>query len=269
MPDALRDQATGLREMFEPAPGLAVLPITAARQGTSFHSLVTNIAAGHARRGRQVIVIDCQARGVAHALGMRPHHDLAEMLSGECPLAEVAMATADGFHILPAQQGIADFVRNAGDTTELFLGFRRLSAPYDVAILAGGAQQVAALTQDQDDLVMVTDPEGEALTAAYADIKRAHAEHGQHGFRVVLSRVDDEQQGLAAFRRLAQTARRFLGVRVEYGGSVPRDAAFVTADRAQCSVYGVAAASAAAQRISQLVEAMQAWRLGRYALGEH
>jgi MinD-like ATPase involved in chromosome partitioning or flagellar assembly len=86
---------------------------------------------------------------------------------------------------------------------------------------------------------------------------------------VLVNRVDDERDGIAAFKRLAVTARKFLGVSIEYGGSVPRDAAFVAADRAQSSVYSVAAASNAAGRISQLVQSMQAWRLGRYAVNEY
>lgn len=269
MPDAVRDQATGLREMFEPAPGLSVLPMAAARPGTSFNSLTINIAAAHARLGQQVIVIDCQPRGIAHALGMRPLHDLAHLISGERQMQDVVVQTTEGFHILPAQRAIADFVKDPENATELFLGFRKLSSPFDIAVVAGHANEVAAIARDQDDLVFVTDPQAEALTATYAEIKRAHSEEGQYAFRVVINRVDDEHQGLAAFRRLAQAARKFLGVSIEYGGSVARDAAYVAADREQSSVFTVAAAGPAARRISQLVESMQAWRLGRYAPSEY
>ncbi len=268
VPGTARDQATGLREMFEPPPGLLVLPMAAARLGTGFYSLVTNIAACHARLGQRVIVIDTGAKGVAHALGLRIPHDLAHLLSGEREFHEVAANAAEGFHVLKAQRGITELAKMAGDPAELFLGFRRLEEPFDIAILAGHAAEVAAMTRSQDDLIFVTNPEGEALTATYAGIKRAHVEHGQHAVRVLINRVDDEHEGIVAFKRLAGTARKFLGVGIEYGGSIPRDAAFVAAERAQCSVYRVASAGSAATRISQLVQTMQAWRLGRYALSE-
>jgi flagellar biosynthesis protein FlhG len=266
--NATRDQATGLREMFEPPPGLAVLPMAATRLGTGFHSLVTNIAACYARSGQRVIVIDTSAKGVAHALGLRINHDLANLLSGEREFHDVAVSAAEGFHVLKAQKGIPEFARTAGDPAELFLGFRRLAEPFDIAILAGHVADVAAMTRSQDDVVFVTNPESEALTATYAGIKRAHAEHGQNAFRLLINRVDDEHEGIVAFKRLADTARKFLGVSIEYGGSIPRDAAFVAAERAQCSVYHVASAGGAATQISQLVQSMQAWRLGRYALNE-
>lgn len=268
MLDTTRDQATGLREMFEPPPSLAVVPMTAARCGMGFHSLVTNIAAGYARLGQRVLVIDTGARGVAHVLGLRIQHDLASLLSGEHEFHDVAVQADVGLSVLKAQKGIPEFVEMSGDPAQLFLGFRRLEEPFDVAILAGHVREVAAMIRSGDDLVFVTNPEGKALAATYAEIKRAHAEHEQNAFRVLVNRVDDERDGIAAFKRLAVTARKFLGVSIEYGGSVPRDAAFVAADRAQSSVYSVAAASNAAGRISQLVQSMQVWRLGRYAVNE-
>jgi hypothetical protein len=72
-----------------------------------------------------------------------------------------------------------------------------------------------------------------------------------------------------ANKRVAETARRFLGVGLEYGGCIRRDAAFAAADRAQCSVYSVALKNHAVAQISQLVKSMQTWRLGRYVLNEN
>lgn len=265
---ATRDQATGLREMFEPPPGLMVLPMAAARLGTGFHSLVNNIAACYARLGQRVIVIDTGAKGVAHALGLRVPHDLADLLSGTREFHDVAVPAAEGFHVLKAQKGITELAKLADDPAELYLGFRRLEEPFEIAILAGHVADVAAMTRSEDDLVFVTNPESEALTATYAGIKRAHVEHDQHAFRVLINRVDNPHEGIVAFKRLADTARKFLGVSIEYGGAVPRDAAFVAAERAQSSVFRVASTSDAATQISQLVQSMQAWRLGRYALSE-
>jgi flagellar biosynthesis protein FlhG len=215
-----------------------------------------------------VIVIDASAKGVAHALGLRAPHDLSNLLSGEREFQDVAVHATEGFDVLKAQRGIPELAKMDGDPAELFLGFRRLEKPFDIAILAGHVADVAAMTQSEDDLIFVTSPEGDALTATYTGIKRAHVEHGQHAFRVLVNRVDDEHEGIVAFKRLADTARKFLGVSIEYGGSIPRDAAFVAAERAQSSVYRVESASTAATQISQLVQAMQAWRLGRYALSE-
>lgn len=266
--DSATDQATGLREMFDHSPGLTVLPMVAARKGMGFRSLVTNIAAGFAKSGQRAIVIDACTSGVAQNLGLRIPHDLSNLLSGEREFGDVVVQAPEGFHILRAQKGLPEFVAASSDPVELFLGFRRLEEPFDVAILAGAVAEIAAMTRNQEDLLFVTTPEGEALTATYAEIKHASADHEQQAFRVLVNRVDDEREGLVAFNRLAETARKFLGVSIEYAGSIPRDAAFVVADRAQRSVYGAASASNAATRISRLVQSTQAWRLGRYVLNE-
>lgn len=263
--DVAHDQATGLREMFE-QPGLTVVPIAATRRGMGYRSIVVNLAAAFARTGARVVVIDTGPAATGAALGLRLQHDLADLLSGEREFDEVIVKASDGLHLIKAQKGIPEFIETAGDPVQLYLGFRRLDEPFDVAILAGSVPEVAAMTRNQDELVFVTSAEGEALTATYAEIKRAHAEHEQLAFRVIVNRVDDDQEGIVAFKRLAETARKFMGVSVEYGGSVLRDAAFVAADRAQRTIFNVAPAGDAAKRVAELVQSMQAWRLGRYAL---
>jgi flagellar biosynthesis protein FlhG len=267
--DAAIDQAAGLREMFESPPGLAVVSMAATRRGMGFRTLVTSIAAGYAKLGQKVIIIDSGAAGTARALGMRLKHDLANLLSGERQIQEVAAKTTEGFFVMSAKKGIPAFVASESDPAELLLGLRRLREPFDVALLAGEVAEVAAMTSDQDDLIFVTNADADALTATYAEIKRAHTGHGQTAFRVLINRVDGEREGIAAFKRMADTARKFLGVSIEYGGSIGRDSAFIAADCAQCSVFGVAAGGNATAQISQLVQSMQAWRLGRYALNDN
>jgi flagellar biosynthesis protein FlhG len=267
--EAEQDQATGLREMFEQPASLAVLPMVATRRGMGFRSLVTNIAAACTKLGQRVVVIDAGPAGTAYTLGMRVPLDLANLLSGDRTFEDVAVRASEGIYVINAQKGIPAFVAMAGDAEELFLGFRRFEQPFDIAILAGHVPEVASMTRNQDDIVFVTNTDSESLTATYAEIKRAHSEYEQNAFRVLVNRVDDEREGLNAFKRLAETARKFLGVSIEFGGSIARDSAFGTADRAQRSVYNVAATSNAAKQISQLVQSMQAWRLGRYALTEN
>ena len=264
--DGARDQATGLREMFEQPPALAVVPVTAARRGMGLRSLVVNLAAGCARAGQRVVVIDAGPAGTAQALGLHTPYDLASLLAGDREFEDVVVQSSEGPYILKAQKGLPAYIDAAGDPEALFLGFRRLEEPFDVAILAGHTHEVAAMTRNEDDLVFVTSADAEALTATYTEIKRAHADHEQLAFRVLVNRVDNDNDGLVAFKRLATTARKFLGASIEYGGSINRDTAFAIADRGQCSVYGASAASNAARQISQLVQSMQAWRLGRYAL---
>lgn len=263
-----QDQATGLRELFEQPAGLAVLPVTSARRGMGYRSLVASIAVSLARTGQRVIVLDTAARGIAPSLGLRTPNDLSGLLAGELAFEDAVVKSAEGIYLLKAQSGIADFIQSAGDAEQLFLGFRRLAEPFDTLILAGHGFEMAALVDHHDDLVFVTTPDGPALTATYSEIKRARVERDHLAFRVVVNRVDGEEEGLAAFNRLAETSRKFLGVGIEYGGAITRDSAFVAADRAQCTVYRVAPESGAASQISKMVQYMQAWRIGRYALKE-
>ena len=267
MLDAMPDQARGLRELFQSSdlpPGLTVLPMAIARRGMGFHSVVTNIAAGWARLGKRVIVLEGAAKSVSHTLGMRLQHDLSALLSGEREFDEIAVEVSAGLHLVKAQQGIAELAQAAADPADVYHALQCHEPAFDIAIVVGHVPHVAALTTSWEEMVFVTNPDDAALRATYAEMKRAHSEHGHNAFRILVNRVDDEQQGIAAFRRLADTTRRFIGVGIEYGGSLSRDAAFVAADRKQCTVFDIASAGSAATSISQLLRSMRSWHLGRY-----
>ena len=266
--NAAIDQATGLREMFEPQSGLMVLPMVAARRNMGFRALVTNIAACHAGQGRRTLLVDATVAGVGGALGLRVPYELTQLQSGEREFDEVAVQASEKMFVLRAQRGLAALFDSPDGPNRFCLELRRPPQSFDVVLFAGPLDPVAAMAQDQDDLVFVTAADSDALTATYADIKRACGEYRQCAIRLLVNRVNDERDGMAAFQRLAETAHKFLGIDIEYGGAIVRDAGFVVADRAQCTVFDTAPAGAAAKKITRLVDSMQAWRLGRYVPNE-
>ena len=72
----------------------------------------------------------------------------------------------------------------------------------------------AQLVVGQSDVV-VTNPDEITMRATYGEIKRAHQEQHHAAFRVVVNRAHDEKTGLTAFRRLADTTRRFVGIELK------------------------------------------------------
>ena len=268
MPDARPDQATGLRELFERRPGLTVLPLASVRRGMGLATVAANIAAASARNGQRTIVLDGAGGSILRALGVRAGHDLSSVLRGECDWRDVAVEVRGSVYIVDAERalaGLANGALAAIELADLYAGFRRGEPALDLAIIAGPAPRIAAITPPHEEIVVVTNPDGAALRATYAELKRAHAEEGHTAFRVIVNRANDAAHGVAAFRRLADTTRKFVGIEIAHGGTLTRDRAFVAADRKQASIFDIASASAAAGQVTQIVRGMRAWRLGRHA----
>ncbi|MBL8510781.1 MAG: hypothetical protein JNM52_03965 [Betaproteobacteria bacterium] len=263
--ETIHDQATGLREIFAES-GLMVLPMTAVRPGMGYRTMVVNVAASLVKAGQRVVVVDTGPAQIAESLGVQVDYELCDLLSGEREFHEVVGRSAEGIYVLKAALGIRGFIDAAGDISQLFFGFRRLAQPFDVVILAGAVAETAPMTREEDELVMVASNDSQALTATYAAIKQAHTEYGKTAFRILLNRVDDAEAGYAAHLRLADTARRFLGVHVEYAGAIPTDATFAAADRARRSVFSLEPAGEAGRSLELLAEAIPMWRVGRYSL---
>jgi MinD-like ATPase involved in chromosome partitioning or flagellar assembly len=240
-PEIRGDQADGLRRIFTP---MAECVPVMARTGAGAR-VVANLAAACVHVGREVLVIDATPGEVACALGIGVRRELAHALAGERTIAEVVASPMPGFALLPAARGLA----------------RALEAGWSVAELAESAHSRADLVivhADTDvldaaglcnraDVVVPVGPDGDAITRAYADIKRGGAYAAR--YRILVHGTGTARAALSRFLSLAGTARRYLGAELVFGGYVPPDPAFRTAAAAARSVFDVAPASTGARAL--------------------
>ena len=67
-------------------------------------------------------------------------------------------------------------------------------------------------------------PTRSSVTHAYAQIKALATAQGRRNFGVIVAGVRNDAEAAALFEGLAATARRFLGVELDYCGALPMDA---------------------------------------------
>ena len=67
-------------------------------------------------------------------------------------------------------------------------------------------------------------PTRASVTQVYAQIKALATAQGRRSFGIVVAGVRDDAAAATLFEGLAATARRFLGVELDYCGALPMDA---------------------------------------------
>lgn len=257
MPDALRDQAAGLRRMLGRGR-LRVLPLAAGQRGVGKTTLLLGIACAAAAAGKRVVVLDPGGGELAAALSLTWRWELIHLLAGEREYREVALAGPAGIAIVPAAKGVAALLEAGHGGEALFAGFARLSERADLVLLnvpANDPGACALLPQDAE-LLMVTCPSREAVTATYSRLKALARRHGRRRFRLFVNRAPEgEARGL--HRHMAAVADRFLGTELAYGGSL--------ADEAVLRAGGPGAAAHCARAFNTLAQGLADWRLAEYS----
>lgn len=194
--EAARDQAAGLRRLFRPRQA-SLLPLGCTVGDASDRAGVEAMARAFVRAGRRPLLVDLL--GGAH----------------RAPPSSFARIDADA--LLPEGAQAHDFVRFvaslAGPASDDHGAF-------DVALVAADPLRLADLTAGvADRIVLVARTRGDGLARTYSQIKAMHLAHGFRAYCTVFLDADSRAAALASHRRLADTAARFLGAAIEFGGT--------------------------------------------------
>jgi MinD-like ATPase involved in chromosome partitioning or flagellar assembly len=190
----VRDQATGLRALaarrraFDPGRRLGettrVVAVTSGKGGVGKTSVAVNLGVALARRGKRVIVLDCDL-GTANVdvmLGLHPRYSLQHVLSRQRRLDEVAVTGPSGLRIIPGGSGLPELANLTDERREELLAiFAQLDGHADILLLdtgAGISANVLRFVVAAGEAIVVTTPEPPAVTDAYALIKVASQQAG-------------------------------------------------------------------------------------------
>lgn len=226
--EAARDQAAGLRRLFRPQP-MSLLPLGCAMADASERAGVESIARALARAGRRPLLVDLLggAPGVSRD-GMRDgmrdaarggaDGDAHGEARGSAPGGPARpYARVDAHALLPEGAGTRDFTRFLESLARPAHGGDR---GFDVALVAADPLRLADLAAGvADRIVLVARARGDGLARTYSQIKAMHLAHGFRAYCAVFLDAGSRSAALASHRRLAETAARFLGAAIEFGGT--------------------------------------------------
>jgi flagellar biosynthesis protein FlhG len=251
------DQAEGLRRLLARS-GSRVLAVTGGSAGVGRTTTVVNLAAALVEQGKDVLVIDeCLDEQSVSAMlgGVRGAGNFAAVVSGGMPLEAAVARHALGFSVLAASRGDSEGCTAAQMSAVL-------AGPADIVLIDAQFDrlgQLSALAMQAHDLMIVTRVAAQAITDAYACMKRLHYAHGLAQFRVLVNYVQSVADAHTAFENLAGVAGRYLAVSLEDAGCIAADPRMARALELSRCVVDAFPSTPAARDYRHLAAELQYW----------
>ena len=245
------DQANNLRNLMNNA-GLTptgttlsnvsarVITVTSGKGGVGKSNFSANLAIQFAKMGKRVVIVDADF-GLANIeviFGILPRFNLANVLRGEKGIHEVLTEGPCGIKFISGGSGLKELANVSDRQLVYFLDqFAYLDKIADIIIIdtgAGISKTVVSFIKASDETIFVTTPEPTSITDAYALIKTVcEANDTAPNFKIVINRVDDDEEGNEVFEKLSKVAYKFLRIKIENLGAIPYDRDLVRAVKSQ------------------------------------
>lgn len=250
-----------------------VIAVTGGKGGVGKSSVAINLGIGLSARGRRVVLLDADL-GLANIdvlLGLRAKRNLADVISGDCGLADIMLDGPCGVRIIPESSGTQSMVSlSRAEHAGLIHAFSDIADTMDVLIVdtaAGISDSVVSFVRAAQECLVVVCNEPSSIADSYALMKLLHKEYGMHRFRILPNMVRSPQEGSALFHKLEQVCERFLDVMLVQVGSIPYDDTVRRCIQRQRAVLDAAPRSKAAMAFRELAERMDALPVSASASG--
>lgn len=239
--------------------------LTAGKAGTGRSSIAANLACALARRGQSVCVLDQNGgrRGVADHLGVRVQHDLADVVRRDRALGDIIVSGPEAIRFVVAVEATRLLGSlPAEEELRLVKTFGALEPAIDMLLVdAPSAETDSApcYSLAATEVIVVVSGAAEAITEAYALIKRLSWDFARRRFHVLVNRVRTAEQAEAIFTNLDRTAERYLGVKLSSLGFIPDDDSLRKATRLKQAVVSAFPEAPSAIALRTVAETVMQW----------
>lgn len=241
-----------------------VLAITGGKGGVGKTLTTANLGLCLARMGMRTLLIDGDF-GLANldvVLNLRPRYTIDDVLAGEKELSEVILTGPEGLRIIPAASGILR-VGELGRVQKLALldKIESLDEEFDFVLIdtpAGVSSNVQYWSASAAQVILVVTPEPSSLADAYATMKILSQTVHETKFKLIMNMAASQEEGQRVYGRISALAEEYLGVRVEYLGTVTLDDAVRASVRERALVVQKYPLSCAARGIREIASQIMA-----------
>lgn len=258
------DQAEGLRRLLSP-DFVRVITVASGRPRIGKTTAVLNLATALARRGRKVLIFDEQPHRakVDQLLQAGPRHDLLSVIDKKKTIGECMVEGPAGVRLLAAHEAMRRLPGlDPSEQATLAEAFRQLAQSVDVLLVdpaPGTSNTSVSLSLAAQELLLITTQDAPSITDAYALIKRLAQNFAHRRFHVIVNKTKGSEDAVAIYSNIAETAGRYLDVRLAYLGHVPTDNQAKQAAKLGQAVVDAYPASPASLAFRALAEKIDLW----------
>jgi flagellar biosynthesis protein FlhG len=206
-----------------------ILSVTSGKGGVGKTLTTVNFALAGRKMGLRVLILDGDL-GLANVdvvLGLQARYNIRDVLDGHVTMQDVIVTGPAGINLIPSGSGIAS-LQQLSPTQKRCLAdqLAEIEYNYDLILIdtgAGISDTVLHLNRAASAVVIVTTPEPHAMTDAYAMAKVLSEVNYGEAIGIVVNMTKSQGEGRKVFERIAKVAKEFIGLNIEYLGSVPTD----------------------------------------------
>lgn len=206
-----------------------VITITSGKGGVGKSNFTANLAIQLQRTDRKVVIIDADL-GLANIeviFGIVPQFNLTDVIYGRKSIAEIMTPGPLGINFISGGSGIQDLIHLNSQQLSNFISSLSLLDEYADIILidtgAGLTDSVINFSKAADEIILVTTPEPTSVTDAYSLIKVLCKNNLIPNIKLLVNRVEDDEEGKEIFNKLYRVSKKFLNIEINELGYLPYD----------------------------------------------
>jgi len=241
-----------------------IASITSGKGGVGKTFVTVNLAAGLAKAGKKVLVVDCDL-GLANMdimLGINPVYTMKDVIFGDIELDRVIVSTKGGFDLIPASSGVREMAQLMFEKIETIKEIILSSQNYDVILLdtgAGISEMVLQFNLMAAKNILIINRELTCLTDAYAMVKVMFQVFGRDTFSVVVNSTANQKEAEKIYSHIDSICKKFLGFSLDYLGWISHDESVPKSIMKQEIVFLGSPQSLVSTNFAQIVKVISRW----------
>ena len=228
------DQAEKLRSIVserinQRSRSAHVIAVGRGKGGCGKTNITLNLGLILSKNKKKVLIYDADLNlaNMDILLGITPKFRFLDFIRGEVGIEDVLIEIRENLKLIPANSGVVNFPKISGERLiQVINEVLNFEEKFDFILIdtpAGISEEVIKLLGFSDDYILVVTPEPTSVMDAYAVIKIVYYQTGKANAKLIVNNVNGSVDPSDIANRLSLAAEKFLGVRVDYIGSVPTD----------------------------------------------